>query len=113
MTSRTSFALLALALWIAPSAPARAALALRSISAPEAPALVPAAQPSALIAESLKKMPVEPIPIGEFGPFGVPGGDPAAQPEIAPAAPAVPPPSGLLDLRSNPEPEDAVAPVAP
>ena len=86
---------------VADRAPARRALALE-------PAAPVADRPSVLIRDSLASQPVEPIPVGELGPFGT-----AAAEDTAPVAPAAEPAYPLLDLRNDPDPADAAAPVTP
>lgn len=65
-------------------------------------------RPTALIRASLEAHPVEPIPIGEFGPFGQSAGD-----DVAPVAPLAEPVCPLLDLKLDADPGDAAAPVTP
>lgn len=59
-----------------------------------------------LVRNSLAAHPIEPIPVGEFGPFGV-------TEDTAPVAPAADPGWSVLDLRTDPDPGDASAPATP
>lgn len=59
-----------------------------------------------LIRQSLATNPVEPIPVGEFGPFGQ-----GAHEDTAPVAPLSAPTSPLLDLHMDPDPGDVTAPA--
>lgn len=108
MTNRT-LVLLALCTLSVTAAQARvthAKLAPRAALAVEPTAPVADRLP-ALVRSSLAAHPVEPIPVGEFGPFGV-GAD-----DTAPVAPQADPGWSVLDLRTDPDPGDAAAPATP
>lgn len=113
MMTRMLVAVVGAGLWIALGADLAAGVAAHKprrahvVLEAEPPAPV-ADRPSALVRESLARQPIEPIPVGGFGPFGQ-----SAGPDIAPVAPEAPPSWDLLDLRNDPDPEDASAPTAP